>query len=94
MSRGMPTSATTPTPAHDESNPRLLGSLGRLGTRRMDSFIYALVLTPAITELLPKSGIEATPGNVGYYGSLLFALFLFGWGCSMIRGRWPIASVA
>ena len=52
----------------------------------MDSFIYALVLTPAITELLPRSGIAATPGNVGYYGSLLFALFLFGWGCSMVWG--------
>ena len=55
----------------------------------MDSFIYALVLTPAITELLPRSGIEATPGNIGYYGSLLFALFLFGWGCSMVWG--PLA---
>jgi MFS family permease len=52
----------------------------------MDSFIYALVLTPAITELLPRSGIEATPGNVGYYGSVLFALFLIGWGLSMVWG--------
>ena len=26
----------------------------------MDSFIYALVLNPALTELLPKSGIAAT----------------------------------
>jgi MFS family permease len=55
----------------------------------MDSFIYALVLAPAITELLPRSGIEATPGNVGYYGSVLFALFLIGWGLSMIWG--PLA---
>jgi len=55
----------------------------------MDSFIYALVLTPALTELLPRSGIAATPGNVGYYGSVLFALFLVGWGCSMVWG--PIA---
>jgi len=55
----------------------------------MDSFIYALVLTPALTELLPRSGIEATPGNVGYYGSVLFALFLVGWGLSMAWG--PIA---
>ena len=46
----------------------------------MDSFIYALVLVPALTELLPRSGIDATPGNIGYYGSILFALFLFGWG--------------
>jgi MFS family permease len=55
----------------------------------MDSFIYSLVLVPALTELLPRSGIAATPGNVGYYGSVLFALFLIGWGVSMIWG--PVA---
>ena len=55
----------------------------------MDSFIYSLVLVPALTELLPKSGIPATTGNVGYYGSVLFALFLVGWGVSMMWG--PIA---
>ena len=55
----------------------------------MDAFIYALVLVPALTELLPASGIEATPGNIGYYGSVLFALFLLGWGLSMVWG--PIA---
>jgi MFS family permease len=52
----------------------------------MDSFIYALVLVPALTELLPRSGIEVTPANIGSYGSILFALFLFGWGTSMIWG--------
>lgn len=55
----------------------------------MDSFIYALVLTPALTELLPRSGIAATPANVGLAGSILFALFLVGWGLSFIWG--PIA---
>src|SRR5690242_18521541 len=55
----------------------------------MDSFIYALVLAPALTELLPKSGIAATPANVGLAGSILFALFLIGWGISFIWG--PIA---
>jgi MFS family permease len=55
----------------------------------MDSFIYSLVLAPAMTELLPRSGIAATPGNVGYYGSVLFALFLIGWGLSMVWG--PVA---
>jgi len=55
----------------------------------MDSFIYALVLVPALTELLPKSGIAATPGNIGYYGGVLFALFLVGWGLSMVWG--PVA---
>jgi MFS family permease len=55
----------------------------------MDSFIYALVLVPALTELLPRSGIAVNPGNLGYYGGVLFALFLVGWGLSMIWG--PIA---
>ncbi len=55
----------------------------------MDSFIYALVLAPALTELLPKSGIEATPANVGFAGSVLFALFLVGWGISFVWG--PLA---
>ena len=55
----------------------------------MDSFIYALVMVPALRELLPKSGLAATTGNVGYYGSLLFALFLIGWGLSFVWG--PLA---
>src|SRR5271157_3119231 len=55
----------------------------------MDSVIYALVLSPALTELLPKSGFKATPATVGYAGSILFALFLVGWGLSLIWG--PIA---
>ncbi|CAL8473674.1 MFS transporter [Caballeronia sp. S22] len=55
----------------------------------MDSFIYALVLAPALTELLPRSGYEATPANVGLAGSILFALFLVGWGLSFIWG--PLA---
>ncbi len=52
----------------------------------MDSVIYALVLIPALTELLPRSGIEATPANTGYIGSILFALFLVGWGLSFVWG--------
>ena len=52
----------------------------------MDSFIYALVMQPALRELLPSSGLEANAGTVGYYGGLLFALFLFGWGLSMLWG--------
>ncbi|MGD1211463.1 MAG: MFS transporter [Candidatus Acidiferrales bacterium] len=55
----------------------------------MDSFIYALVLVPALRELLPKSGIPATAGNVGFYGGLLFALFLVGWGMALVWG--PVA---
>jgi len=55
----------------------------------MDSFIYALVLVPALRELLPKSGMPATAGNIGFYGGLLFALFLVGWGLALIWG--PLA---
>jgi MFS family permease len=52
----------------------------------MDSVIYALVLSPALTELLPRSGMEATPARLGYVGSVMFALFLVGWGCAFVWG--------
>ena len=52
----------------------------------MDSFIYALVLKPALTELLPKSGIAATKANIGTYGSILFA-------CSSSAGASPSSGV-
>jgi MFS family permease len=55
----------------------------------MDSFIYALVMVPALHDLLPRSGISADAGNIGFYGGLLFALFLVGWGLSLVWG--PIA---
>ena len=55
----------------------------------MDSVIYALVLAPALTELLPRSGLDASPRHVASVGSLLFALFLVGWGCAFIWG--PLA---
>ncbi|MFI5231196.1 MAG: MFS transporter [Gemmatimonadales bacterium] len=55
----------------------------------MDSVIYALVLAPALTELLPRSGMAVTPAHIGYVGSVMFALFLIGWGCAFIWG--PIA---
>lgn len=55
----------------------------------MDSVIYALVLSPALTELLPRSGVSNTPAAVAEAGSILFALFLIGWGLSFIWG--PIA---
>ncbi|HEY2459669.1 MAG TPA: MFS transporter [Candidatus Acidoferrum sp.] len=52
----------------------------------MDSFIYALVLVPSLRDLLPRSGIEPTKGNIGVYGGLLFALFLVGWGFAFLWG--------
>jgi len=58
----------------------------------MDSFIYALVLVPASRELLPRSGIPATTANIGYYGGMLFALFLVGWGLALLWG--PLVSLS
>jgi MFS family permease len=55
----------------------------------MDSFIYALVMIPALRELLPRSGHAASTAMVGFYGGLLFALFLVGWGLAFLWG--PIA---
>src|SRR6266403_2338577 len=52
----------------------------------MDSFIYALVLVPSLRDLLPRSGIPATKRAIGYYGGLLFALFLIGWGLAFLWG--------
>src|ERR1700759_5852927 len=55
----------------------------------MDSVIYALVLTPALKELLPQSGMASGPADIAFAGSILFALFLMGWGLSFLWG--PIA---
>jgi len=55
----------------------------------MDSFLYALVLVPALRDLLPRSGIRPDQGNVGFYGGLLFAVFLIGWGFAFLWG--PVA---
>ena len=80
---------TTPTPLTGNQIRGFWAAWGGWALDGMDSFIYSLVLVPALTELLPRSGIEATPGNIGFYGSVLFALFLIGWGLSMAWG--PIA---
>lgn len=55
----------------------------------MDSYIFALVMVPALRELLPRSGRRADIANIGFYGGLLFALFLVGWGLAFLWG--PIA---
>jgi MFS family permease len=55
----------------------------------VDSFIYALVLVPAMKEILPQSGIEASAGNLGFFGSILFSMFLIGWGLAFLWG--PLA---
>jgi MFS family permease len=86
----MVTGTTTIGPSRTKLTPNqvrgFLAAWGGWALDGMDTFIYALVLVPALTELLPNSGIEPTPENIGYYGSIMFALFLFGWGTSMVWG--------
>ena len=45
----------------------------------MDATIYALVLQPALHELLANRPGGATPEAIGWYGGLIFAIFLLGW---------------
>src|SRR5262249_15702038 len=42
----------------------------------MDATIYSLVMTPALRELL---GPGATTERIGWYGGIIFAVFLLGW---------------
>jgi MFS family permease len=51
-----------------------------------DSSMYGYILVGALSELLPASGIEASRANVGFYGGLLFSIFMLGWACSMLWG--------
>jgi MFS family permease len=44
---------------------------------------------PALRALLPASGIEPTAGNLSFYGSILFSVFLVGWGLAFLWG--PLA---
>jgi MFS family permease len=83
------TATSRPTPLTMNQIRGFWAAWGGWALDGMDSFIYSLVLAPTLTELLPRSGIPATPGNIGYYGSVLFALFLIGWGLSMLWG--PVA---
>jgi MFS family permease len=66
-----------------------LASWGGWALDGMDSYIFALVLVPAMKELLPRSGLRSDAAGVGYFGGLLFALFLVGWGCAFLWG--PVA---
>jgi MFS family permease len=45
----------------------------------MDATIYAIVLHPALDELLHASVGGATPDSIGWYGGLIFSIFLIGW---------------
>ena len=78
-----------PTPLTKNQWRGFFASWGGWALDGMDSFIFALVMVPALKELLPKSGLRNDTAGVGYYGSLLFALFLVGWGCAFLWG--PVA---
>ena len=87
-------SASIATPAAASSTTGLtrnqrrgfLAAWGGWALDGMDASIYALVLVPALTELLPRSGVAVSAPNIGYYGSILQAMFLLGWGLSMVWG--------
>ena len=42
----------------------------------MDSTLYTLVMGPALRELL---GADASVQNIGWYGGIIFSVFLIGW---------------
>ena len=87
--RGLAPSTVTRTPLNHQQIAGFWAAWFGWMLDGMDSVIYALVLGPALTELLPRSGIRAVPANIGFVGSLMFGLFLVGWGLSFIWG--PIA---
>jgi MFS family permease len=77
---------TTRTPLTTNQKRGFLAAYGGWTLDGMDAFIYALVLVPALTEILPASGIAATPVTIPFWGSILLAMFLLGWGLSMVWG--------
>ena len=47
----------------------------------MDTMFYALVLTPAMQDVLSAStGAPASADAIGWYGGLILTIFLIGWG--------------
>ena len=46
----------------------------------MDTMIYSLVLTPALQDLLQTAAEPSiTQAQIGWYGGLIFSIFLVGW---------------
>jgi MFS family permease len=89
MGRVTPAGAASPRRFTPNQVRGFIASFGGVTLDGLDSFIYALVLVPALRELLPASGIAATVGNTGFYGSILFSVFLIGWGLAFLWG--PLA---
>ncbi|WP_432542192.1 MFS transporter [Kineococcus sp. SYSU DK002] len=57
----------------------LAGTMLGWGLDGFAGSLYTLVLGPAMTELLPHSGLEVSAATIGLYGGLTVALFLIGW---------------
>ena len=87
----MITAESSASPPRFTPNQRrgFLAAWGGVALDGVDSFIYALVLVPALRALLPASGIEPAAGNLSFYGSILFSVFLVGWGLAFLWG--PLA---
>jgi MFS family permease len=84
--------ALASSPDREISTKQWKSFIGALGGWTLDGFdlsIFGLVLLPAMTELLPKSGYEPNIANIGFFGQLQVAVFLAGWGCSFLWG--PVA---
>ena len=59
----------------------LVGTLLGWGLDGFDGNLYALVVGPAVTELLRNAGIASpTPAQIGFYGGLNVSVYLVGWG--------------
>jgi MFS family permease len=56
----------------------------------MDSTIYAMVLQPALHELMHSpGGGPVTPDDIGWYGGIIFSIFLIGWAIGgVLFGVW------
>ena len=80
-------------PADAKSSPRILGGVGRMGAR-WHGFLHLRARSGSGAARLAASigNSRATTANIGYYGGILFALFLVGWGMALLvgAGRRPV----
>jgi MFS family permease len=81
MNTPQPTTKTQPPPSPRRQHPGyawlvlLVAWLGWVFDS-MDALIYAQVMTPALRELL---GARSSPANIGWYGGIIFSVFVMGW---------------
>ena len=76
-------------PLTKDQRRAFLAGYGGWSLDGFDALLFGLVFVPSLTELLTNGGIAATPGNIGFYGQVITAVFLAGWGFSALWG--PIA---